>query len=293
MILQSRDREEAVLSPSEHLLSALWVGKVGDRPAQTTQGDEMALAFAWAQQHFEVTVFHGPAEASRHDQAGSPAVILLPMAWSGAVCSLDLIKLARRWPLAALVVITGTVVDGQRRRGPPLPGGLMVPWYELPGRIGQWYRQRFEGTESPLGMPVTSRREERLLGGFAAGRKRPQRSPQVSVAAGSRSLLDALEMLTVTAGFRVLSRHQGPPPIAAEGDMVLWDAGSVGKAEVAHAARLCQARKSRPLLIFEAFPRGTTAVALREVGGAHLLGQLIEADVLGETIRWAWRSPSG
>jgi len=100
-------------------------------------------------------------------------------------------------------------------------------------------------------------------------------------------------MLTVTAGFRVLSRHQGPPPVEASGDMILWDAGSVGKAEIDHVARLRQARGPELLLLFEAFPRGSTAVALQGVGGAHLVGQLIEADVLAETIRWAWRSPFG
>ena len=295
MIRQSQGLRQAIVSSADGLLPALWVGEARCWPAPhgAAAEDEMTLALGWARERMRVVAVASSAAAAQAGPTDPPAVILLPLPWSGAVREPELVELSRQWPLAELVLITGTAVDGRRRRGPLLAGALAVPWYELPGRIGLWCRQRQDGVGESLWRPATCRREDRLLAGIAAASEWRQPGIQVSVAAGSRSLHDGLEMLAVAAGVRVISRHQGKPPLSAGGDVILWDVGDVGDAELAHIARLHEARPSLPLLLFEGFPRGATAAAVKQAGGAHVLGQPLEADVLAETLRWVCRPLRG
>lgn len=290
MIRQSVGVPKPAKPMVEQPIPALWIGESADTQAA---GEELAMSLRWARERLQVTTAASSGDACRLE-ACNPAVILLPLAWSGAVGEAELIRLSRCWPLAELVLVMGSAVDGRRRRGPPLPGAVAVPWYEMPGRVGQWCRQRREGVGHPAGFPATSRREDRLLASADSTRgRRGHPGLEVSVAAGSRSLLDAIEMLAVAAGVRVVSRVQGKPPLEAAGDLILWDVGCVDEAELGHLAELSGQKPYRPIVVFEAFPRGATARAVREAGGTHLLGQPLEADVLAETIRWAWEASQG
>jgi len=132
-------------------MSGLWVGSVADA--------EMALALQWAGEQLalqqvacceealqQTAGADGPqTPAAVSEPAAPPSLILLPMSWSGEVTRQMLIRLARCWPLAVLVVVVGSGVDGWRRRGPSLPGAVPVPWYELPGRLQMWSEQRAAG----------------------------------------------------------------------------------------------------------------------------------------------------
>jgi len=200
MIRQSVGVRKAARPMVERPIATLWIGESADEQAA---GEELAMALRWAQERLQVTTAASIADACRLEP-WYPAVILLPLAWSGAIGEAELIWLSRRWPLAELVLVTGSAVDGRRRRGPALPGAVAVPWYELPGRIGQWCRQRREGAGHPLGLPATCRREDRLLASVDSARgRRGHPGLEASVAAGSRRLLDAIEMLAVAAGVSV------------------------------------------------------------------------------------------
>ncbi|MBL6713433.1 MAG: hypothetical protein ISQ07_08610 [Pirellulales bacterium] len=273
-------------------MSGLWVGSVADA--------EMALALQWAGEQLalqqvacceealqQTAGADGPqTPAAVSEPAAPPSLILLPMSWSGEVTRQMLIRLARCWPLAVLVVVVGSGVDGWRRRGPSLPGAVPVPWYELPGRLQMWSEQRTAGRVGGLGTPVTSRREDRLLARVADFLRWRKPVLQTAVAAESRLLCEGLELLAVAAGTRVMSRTIGKPSPNVEGDLLLWDAGDVGVEEINHVRTLHHTHPLRPILLLESFPRGHTAEAVRDAGGSHLLGRLIEADLLAATMQW-------
>lgn len=285
MIDQYRDGERPLAEPDLGEMRLLWVGQATD--------PEMVRCLGWARERWPLEQAGTVGEACEAEREDEPAVLLVPLHWSGAVRHDDLVRLARRWPLATLVIVVGSCVDGWRRRGPVLAGALAVPWYELPGRLRLWGRQREEGVAGALGAPATSRREDRLLARLASHRGWRQPVLQATVAAGSRLLLEGLEGLAAAAGTRVVDRHQGPPPADAAGDVVLWDVGSVDEAAVEHVARLHRARPARPILVLESFPRDASAHAVLEAGGGHLLGRPVEADVVAETIRWCWQPRLG
>ena len=137
----------------------LWIGPVAD--------DELALARECIAGMVGVVEAASPAAAVESPPAAfrdrSPVAILLaspiPATWTLA----DGIALSRRWPLAPLVSVAATLVEGRRRSGPALPGIEEVAWNELPARLAWWLHDRARGLPGGLGMPATARREERVL----------------------------------------------------------------------------------------------------------------------------------
>ncbi len=283
MIDQNRSLPRVMSTAVDVSMPLLWVGDASDA--------EMQLCLEWARQQPPLSVVGGVACGG--DMLAEPALILLPMAWSGEVNDRDLIQLSRRWPLATTVVVAGSCVDGIRRRGPVIAGGLIIPWYELPGRLRLWRTQREAGVAASLAAPVTSRREDRLLARMAVHRASRQPVMRVAVAARSLASLDSLELLAAVAGMHVVSRTWGVPPDDALGSVLLWDAEQIDDAVLSHLARLRRGRPDRPVLMFESFPRGATALAAREAGGSHVLGRPVEADVVAETIRWCQQMHAG
>ncbi len=259
---------------------AVWVG--------AATGTEMQFALRWAGQQLRVEQIECVVEAGRFEKDCDPAWVFLPLDWSGALREQDLVFLARRWPLALLVVVIGSCVDGCRRRGPNVPGAVAVPWYELPGRLSSWITQRKQGVSAALAAPATSRREERLLNRLVARHSRYSLL-DATVASVSRSSLASLDLLAAASGIRVVERHQGLPPFETQGDVILWDVVETTDAALCHLARLHAARPTRPVLLLDSFPRGATLLAVLEAGGSHLLGRPVETDVFSETIRWCWQ----
>jgi ActR/RegA family two-component response regulator len=285
MIDQNRSLERMMPGVAEAAMPLLWAGEALD--------PEMGVCLAWAQQQASLTTVAGVSEACDQVGPAEPAVVLLPMPWSGAVCARDLIRLSRRWPLATIVVLAGSCVDGLRRRGPAIAGGITIPWYELPGRLRLWRLQRASGVAAALAAPLTSRREDRLLARIAVHRAFRQPVIRVTVAANRREALESLEILAAVAGMHVVSRHLGIPVTETAGNVLLWDAESVDDAVLTQLGRLRRERPDRPMLLFESFPRGATALAVREAGGSHVLGRPVEADVVAETVRWCLQHHAG
>jgi len=270
---------------------ALWIG-----PTQAT--GELALARAWIAGRAEVVDAHSPAAAvadppeSIRDR--SPAVILLASSAATTWSVLECATVSRRWPLAPLVSVAATLVEGRRRSGPALPGIEEVAWNELPGRLAWWLCDRAAGAAGTLGMPATARREERLL---EASRRiaemRPQRSARVEVAAGRALDVDALTDLVVAAGHTVVGRRVGRPPIDHAADAVVWDAGHVETPHITWAGLLAANRPGGVIVLLDSFPRSETAAAAIRVGATAVLSRPASLESLSGILLEAGPRPHG
>jgi len=268
---------ETTAAPSA---AVLWVG---DR-----EHDELALARAAAARLAEVhdvatlddavstTI---PAFAER-----CPAVILLvsttPLSWTLGECA----ALARRWPLAPLVSVATTLVEGRRRSGPFLPGVEEVPWNELSGRLGWWLHDRRRGVPGSLGQPTTARRDERLLE-FAArlaehAGSGAARAGAVSVAASRAMDLEGLAEMVTAVGHPIRSRVRGRPPLDDTADVVVWDVASLTAPDLTWVSLLSAHRPTRAVILLESFPRADTTRAALESGAAAVLGRPVSMESL-------------
>jgi len=248
---------------------------------------EMCLARAWAGGLAEVHDADSPAVALAATPAvfvdRTPAVILLatdaPARWTLP----DAVALAVRWPLAPLVSVASSLVDGRRRSGPPLPGIEEVPWHDLPGRLGCWLADRAGGRPGTLGMPATARREDRFLEAMAHARDRVA-VPPVSVAAGSGLDLEGLADLVTAAGGIVTRRSRGRPPLDEPAAVLVWDVGRLGGDHLAWLRMLAANRPTLKIVVVESFPRVDMVQAAIAAGAAAVLGRPASAEALAGTL---------
>jgi hypothetical protein len=220
----------------------------------------------------------------------SPAVILLaaatPVRWTLA----DAVALAIRWPLAPLVCVAGSLADGRRRSGPPLPGVEEVSWHDLAGRLAAWLADREAGLPGTLGLPATARREERILEGvgrrWLAGRGMTAgQSVAVSVAALRQPALEGLAGLVAAIGGQVACRSLGRPPLDDPTPLLIWEPGSVDGGGVLAWLRLLVANQpGRRVILLDSFPRAETTAAARQAGAAAVLGLPLSAEALAGTL---------
>jgi len=204
----------------------------------------------------------------------SPAAVLLAssaaISWSVADC----VTVSRRWPLAPLVSVAATLVEGRRRSGPALPGVEEVAWNDLPGRLAWWLCDRAVGAPGTLGMPATARREERLL---EASRRiaamRPRRPARVEVAATRAIDVEAVTDLVAAAGHAVVGRRLGRPPIDHTADAVVWDAGDLDTSHITWTGLLSANRPHAAIVLLDSFPRSETAAAAIRMGATAVLSR--------------------
>lgn len=222
----------------------------------------------------------------------TPALAVLAADRPGRSTASDALQLARAWPLMPIVSVASSLVDGRRRSGPPLPGIDEVPWHDLPGRCGWWLAAFQAGIPTSLGLPATSRREERLLeslGGIArvggngprghAGPMLPA-GADVSVAAARADDLDGLCDLLTVAGHRVIRRQLGRPHVDEAADTLVWDVGDLTAAELEWLRLLSANRPDRFIVLLESFPRGDAVAAAMRAGAAAVLGRPVCLETL-------------
>lgn len=269
------------LAATRHHL--LWIG-----PTHTV---ELGLARRWVDELADVFEVATPEEAIAAPPPElverSPAAVLLasatPVGWPLADC----IKLSRRWPLAPLVSVAAPLAEGRRRSGPPLPGVEEVPWSDLPGRLAWWLFDRRRGRPGGLGMPVTARRDERLL--EAADRVAEfatWHGKRVSVAASRPVDVDGVADMIAAAGRTVLRRTCGRPALDEPADVLVWDVPAISTADLTWLGMLTANRPGLAVILLDSFPRGDSVAAGLRAGAYAVLTRPVSLEALtGQLLR--------
>jgi len=220
----------------------------------------------------------------------SPAVILLASSCPGQWTTADALRLSIRWPLAAVVSVAATIVEGRRRSGPPLAGIEEVAWHDLPGRLAVWLADRDAGRPGTLGQPATARREERIIEAmrprWQAGTGRHPPGPEVFVAAARPAVVEGLADLVSATGANVLSHAAGRPPLDVGSDLIVWDVDRIDGPVLAWLRLLVASAAGRRIIVLESFPRAETTAAAIQAGAAAVLGLPASVETLAGSL---WR----
>lgn len=258
-------------------------------PAVAWIGDAVAPELAWARlqagRHAEIRDLTLPldsAPAHPADDDRWPALVLLasdgPARWSLA----DAVRVSRRWPLAPLISVASTLVEGRRRSGPALPGIEEVPWCDLPSRLAGWLADLTAGRRGTLGLPMTSRREDRVI--EAATRLRrvvtAGPGPTMSVAAARPADLEGLGDLLAAAGYTVARRSLGRPPLDEPADVLVWDVERCTDDQLSWLRMLAANRPALEVMLVVSFPRREVVDAAMAAGAAAVLGRPLAVESL-------------
>ena len=275
------DAREPAHTSSAAARCVLWVG--------APTGAELGLAHRWLADRAAVIVAETPSAAPAAIEAagrGLPVLAVFATDRPGRFSLDDVLLVAREWPLAALVSVAASLADGRRRSGPALPGVEEVAWHELPGRLERWFADLAAGRPGLLGLPATSRREERILAATDSLRDaRAAAEPlPVSVAAARSDDLEGLVDLLALSGRRIARRTRGRPPLDEPAKLLVWDVGCLGEEDIAWLRMLVANRPDLAVVLLESFPRGDATEAALEAGARAVLGRPVTLESLEGTL---------
>lgn len=260
-------------------------------PAVAWLGAAVGPELAWARQqagrHAEIRDLPAPgsgsATAHPPDDEAWPALVLLagdgPARWSLD----DAVRISRRWPLAPLISVASSLVEGRRRSGPALPGVEEVPWCDLPARLAGWLADLAAGRRGTLGLPVTARREDRVIEAAAGLRRSPAADvpgPTVSVAATRPADLEGLGDLLAAAGYTIARRSCGRPPLDEPADILVWDVERCSDEQLSWLRMLAANRPALVVVLVASFPRREVVEAATAAGAAAVLGRPLALESL-------------
>ena len=270
----------------------LWIGSVDDLELGMARAGLAALADVSDAESPQAAVAAAAAIAGH----ATPTLAVLAADRPARFTAADALLLSRNWPLMPIVSVASSLVDGRRRSGPQLPGIDEVPWHDLPGRCGWWLAAFEAGIPTSLGLPATSRREERLLeslggiGSHARGAALGHRAhavlaqADVSVAAARADDLEGLCDLLTIAGHRVVNRQLGRPRLDEAAGALVWDVGDLAAGEVEGLRLLAANRPGLFIVLLDSFPRGDTVAAAQRAGAAAVLGRPVCLEALAGTL---------
>lgn len=261
--------------------SGFWIG--------TTAGDELAFVRAAVEGQLDL-VDHRTIEDAIAWEATigrRPSLVLLAADRPGRWLPADVVEVATRWPLAAVIGVATSLGEGRRRSGPTIAGIEEVAWHDLPGRLECWLAARAAGRPGALGVPATARREERLLETFDAAAWLDHAMPDkpVWIAAGRGGDLDGLADLLALAGRQVAGRTHGRPPLDLEAPLLVWDVVAIGGDDLAWLRMLSANRPHTRIVLLESFPRGDAVEAALRAGAGAVLGRPLVLEALEGTLR--------
>jgi len=275
----------------------LWIG-----PAD---GMEFGPARSWlagrgAARGSDLFFFDSPRTAVESAVPCGPALAVLATDRPGRWSLREVVSLSLRWPLMPIVAVTSSLVDGRRRSGPPFPGIEEVFWHDLPGRCERWLADLDAGRPGSLGLPATTRREERLLESLrreqasgiravpaASGpalRSVPRGSAAVAVVAEHAVDLEGLADLLTLAGRRILPRRSARPALDEPADLLVWDVGRIRHSHLAWLAMLAANRPGLRIVLLDSFPRGESSLAAMRAGADAVLGRPVLLETLEGTL---------
>jgi hypothetical protein len=270
----------------------LWIGSVDGLELGMARSELAALADVTDADSPQAAVVAAAAIAGQ----ATPAVAVLASDRPARFTAADALLLSQAWPLMPIVSVASSLLDGRRRSGPQLPGIDEVAWHDLPGRCGWWLAAFEAGLPTSLGLPATSRREERLLesiGGIGsnsvgAASGHPASAclapAEVSVAAARADDLEGLCDLLTVAGHRVVKRQIGRPHLDQAADTLVWDVCDLAAGDLEWLRLLAANRPGLFIVLLDSFPRGDTVAAAMRAGAAAVLGRPVNLEELAGTL---------
>ena len=199
-----------------------------------------------------------------------PAVVILCVAWPGCFSSSGVDTLRRAAPLARVVALLGSWLEGESRTGQPLAGMPRFHWHQWPrlaDEIEKFQRQQ----PSVFSVPITARDDERWHHSPHDCGTDNRRS--IAVMAKARESALAFVDLFAAQGWNGQWIRNAPDNSLADFDIVLFDAQTGGLGEYALVSRMRSRNPELPIVVLQGFLRTDDESAWIQSGANAVIGK--------------------
>ena len=215
-----------------------------------------------------------------------PEILLLAQTHPGADDQAEVERLRQLAPLTRVIVVAGSLCEGELRTGRPLTGVVRIYWYEF----AAWWRAALErlagGETPPWAEPLTDLRAGhsiRLRPTSTEPRTNPDGELRVlAIDTTDYSTFDALSAGLTPLGWQCVWRPRHRPalngqPAAAHQSptAALWDGSQLDAEELTNLTVFCRRHNElhAPVVALLDFPRTEHTVQIQSAGAAALLAK--------------------
>ncbi len=242
---------------------------------------ELRESVAWLRAHSALFTASCVEQALQADEPGQCQYVLFALSRPGQIAPADVDRISRRYPLAHLVGLLGSLCEGEPVPRTPGPGVPRVYWHQFLARCGRELSRREAWASWQL--PRTASEVERVETAVHAAPD--QQSGLVALFTPSALTYDGLDFACRQAGYATvwcnsLRRESFHGAVAA-----VWDGATGRPVDFAQLGRLCQRWPALPVVALLGFPRYDQVCQARQLGAQAVLASPLLLPDLWQTLR--------
>jgi hypothetical protein len=206
----------------------------------------------------------------------SPAVIVLAQPWPGHVSVKQVEDLRRAAPLARIVGLMGTWLEGERRTGKPWPAATRSYWHQWIARNARDWEKEFTGLP-----PSTADENETVDQEISrSDRENPAYPLFCVVHARHRESAEAFADICGDQRWETFWIRNPETMLAGDIDVVIFDAVNGSSEEKGQLAALKTGLPETPTIVTVGFPRQGDVEAWKAAGADAIISKPFLADDL-------------
>lgn len=245
--------------------------------------DEFRQAAAWLIDRGAVAASDVAAAQAVVREGFAPALIVVAQSWPGRFSERQIDELRRCAPLARIVRLLGTWLEGEGRTGKPWQTTIRTHWHQWQSRHARQLEQAEAAKLATWSLPVTAGEDDRLLAVCDAGdsnSSNPASVPLIAIDARTRESAESLFDLCTQRGWRAIRLRSADSAPPSNVDCAVFDADSASAAEDEAWTALRAALGDTPIIALVGFPRIEDLERFQTAGAAAIVAKPYFADEL-------------
>jgi CheY-like chemotaxis protein len=252
-------------------------------------GDEFQPAVRSLADHATETVTDLAAALQILDNDFAPALIVVAQRWPGEFSQSELNELKHAAPLARIIGLNGSWLEGEPRSGKPWPTMLRSYWHQADARLGRELELLADGEFGGWRQPATCSDDDRIHINCAGELSFLDSSatiydpiaPLIAIYTGNRDTATSLADLCAQQRWNTLWLRELPSATPLHAVAVLFDVRSNPAADLPSLRAVKSAMPETPILALAGFPRIDDVRALESAGVAALISKpFLAADLV-------------
>jgi CheY-like chemotaxis protein len=203
----------------------------------------------------------------------TPTIIVVAQPWPGRVSAAQIESLRQAAPLARIVSLLGTWLEGEARTGKPWPAVWRTYWHGWLPRFEEELKRLAAGEESVWSLPSTATDEERLLQAVSpADPKQSSALPAKSIAiiSTNRETAETLGDICRNHGWKPCWLKSVSETLPKHIDLAIFDSRNLHEDEVSKISNL---KSEIPWIVLAGFPRIADVEQLKAIGVAAVVSK--------------------
>jgi hypothetical protein len=220
----------------------------------------------------------------------APTIVVVAQPWPGHVTTKQIESLREAAPLARIVSLLGTWLEGEARTGKPWPAVWRIYWHTWLPRFAAQLDRLAAGEQTLWALPSTAGDDERILylGMFGPRQQdRITRKKTIAIVSATRDAVESLSDICRQCDWETIWLKSPADELPPKTDLVLFDCRHLGASEFAKISNLkAQLAKAKsqisnfksqvaqvPILVLVGFPRLADIEYLQSLGVAAIVSK--------------------